>query len=77
VNWAKTTFSEEFPQLWLLAMGGLFIGVVSAFPNGLAGLYATYVEPRIDSLFARAKGASGAGSGPAITPAPAHGTPAE
>src|SRR6201993_2098464 len=66
VNWAKTTFSEEFPQLWLLAMGGLFIGVVSAFPNGLAGLYATYVEPGIDSLLTRVKGASGAGSGPAI-----------
>jgi urea transport system permease protein len=45
VNWAKTTFSESFPELWLLAMGGLFIAVVLAFPNGIAGLYATYIEP--------------------------------
>jgi len=45
VNWAKTSFSESFPELWLLAMGGLFIAVVLAFPNGIAGLYATYIEP--------------------------------
>lgn len=39
VNWAKTTFSETMPELWLLAMGGLFIAVVLFFPNGLAGLW--------------------------------------
>lgn len=39
VNWAKTSFSESFPELWLLAMGGLFISVVLLFPNGMAGLW--------------------------------------
>jgi len=39
VNWAKTVFSEAYPELWLFAMGALFIGVVLAFPGGLAGLY--------------------------------------
>jgi len=38
VNWAKTFFSESFPQLWLFFMGGLFIAVVMFFPNGLAGV---------------------------------------
>ena len=38
VNWGKTFFSESFPQLWLLFMGGLFIAVVMYFPNGLAGI---------------------------------------
>jgi urea transport system permease protein len=38
VNWGKSAFSESFPQLWLLLMGGLFIGVVMFFPNGLAGI---------------------------------------
>jgi urea transport system permease protein len=38
VNWAKTTLSESFPELWLFLLGGLFILVVMAFPNGLAGL---------------------------------------
>jgi len=55
VNWAKTSFSESFPELWLLAMGGLFIAVVLAFPNGLAGLYQTWVAPRIDKWLASLK----------------------
>lgn len=49
VNFAKTSFSESFPELWLFAMGALFIGVVMAFPNGLAGIYQTYIEPRLIS----------------------------
>ncbi|GGO89262.1 ABC transporter permease [Marinobacterium nitratireducens] len=44
VNAAKTTMSEAFPELWLFAMGALFIGVVLAFPNGLAGLYQTLLQ---------------------------------
>jgi urea transport system permease protein len=44
VNWAKTTLSESFPELWLFAMGGLFIAVVLAFPNGLAGIYDSLVN---------------------------------
>jgi urea transport system permease protein len=38
VNTGKSLFSENFPQLWLFAMGGLFIAVVVLFPNGLAGI---------------------------------------
>jgi urea transport system permease protein len=38
VNFGKTYFSETFPELWLYLMGGLFIGIVMFFPNGLAGL---------------------------------------
>jgi urea transport system permease protein len=47
VNFGKSYFSETFPQLWLFLMGGLFISVVMAFPNGLAGLYASHVRPRL------------------------------
>jgi len=39
VNTGKSLFSENFPQLWLFAMGGLFIAVVVLFPNGLAGVW--------------------------------------
>lgn len=53
VNWAKTSFSESFPELWLFAMGGLFIAVVMAFPNGLAGIYNTHVQPKLAQLFAK------------------------
>jgi urea transport system permease protein len=59
VNAAKTMFSEDFPQLWLFAMGALFIGVVLAFPDGLAGLYQTYLEPHLDRLMALLPGRSG------------------
>jgi urea transport system permease protein len=45
VNWGKTLFSESFPELWLFAMGGLFIAVVLAFPRGLAGLVTDYLVP--------------------------------
>ncbi|ALG90196.1 MAG: urea ABC transporter permease subunit UrtC [Pseudomonadota bacterium] len=53
VNWAKTTFSESFPELWLFGLGALFIAVVMAFPNGLAGVYAEHVAPRIARLLRR------------------------
>jgi urea transport system permease protein len=39
VNTGKSLFSETFPQLWLFAMGGLFIAVVVLFPDGLAGVF--------------------------------------
>jgi urea transport system permease protein len=50
VNWGKTLFSESFPELWLFAMGGLFIAVVLAFPRGLAGLVTDQIIPRLGSL---------------------------
>jgi urea transport system permease protein len=45
VNFAKTSFSESFPELWLFAMGGLFILVVLAFPRGLAGIMTDQIIP--------------------------------
>jgi urea transport system permease protein len=76
VNWAKTSFSETFPELWLLAMGGLFIGVVIAFPNGLAGLYTAYIEPRLIRLI-RTIRASVQGRGQGAADLISHGAPAE
>jgi urea transport system permease protein len=50
INWARTTFSEDLPQAWLFAMGALFILVVVAFPNGLAGIYRRYLDPLVDRM---------------------------
>jgi urea transport system permease protein len=61
VNFAKTSLSESFPQLWLFGLGALFIAVVLAFPNGLSGIWADYVQPRIDRLIASRKPKSGNG----------------
>jgi urea transport system permease protein len=62
VNFGKTYFSENFPDLWLFMMGALFIAVVMVFPNGLAGIHfaglrdklrsktrATRLEPAVSS----------------------------
>lgn len=59
VNWGKTLFSESFPELWLFAMGGLFIAVVLAFPRGLAGLMTDQIIPAISKLISRFGGAGG------------------
>ena len=45
VNFGKTYFSESFPDLWLFLMAAMFLGVVLAFPDGLAGLYTQKVRP--------------------------------
>lgn len=55
VNYGKSVFSESFPQLWLLLMGGMFIGVVMLFPNGLTGLYDSYVKGWVIKQLARFK----------------------
>jgi urea transport system permease protein len=73
VNFAKTTLSESFPQLWLFGLGALFIAVVLAFPNGLAGIWQDYVQPRIDRLIAGRARTSGGWTGGSI----ADGAPAE
>jgi urea transport system permease protein len=61
VNFAKTSLSESFPQLWLFGLGALFIAVVLAFPNGLAGIWRDHVQPRIDRLISSRKSKSGNG----------------
>ena len=55
IGWARTTFSEAAPQAWLLAMGSLFIFVVIALPNGLAGVYRQYMDPLLDRIMPKAK----------------------
>jgi urea transport system permease protein len=50
VNFGKTYFSESFPDLWLFMMAGMFIGVVLAFPDGLAGVYHKRIKPWLKRL---------------------------
>ena len=61
VNFAKTSLSESFPQLWLFGLGGLFIAVVIAFPDGLSGIWRDYVQPHIDRLMAARESKTGKG----------------
>ncbi len=59
VNYAKTSLSESFPELWLFGLGGLFIAVVLFFPNGLAGIWRDHVQSRLDRLIASRKSKKG------------------
>ena len=55
VNYARTSFSERLPEVWLFAMGALFILVVVAFPDGLAGVWRRYADPWLDRLLGVAR----------------------
>jgi urea transport system permease protein len=69
VNFGRTYFSESFPELWLLLIGGLFIGVVMVFPNGLAGIDLGRTRAWIAKIGARfPRGASKSESKPATLP---------
>lgn len=55
VNYAKTSLSESFPELWLFGLGGLFIAVVLFFPSGLSGIWRDHVQARLDRFFENRK----------------------
>ena len=38
VNYAKTYFTTALPDVWLYALGAIFVGVTLFLPRGLAGL---------------------------------------
>ncbi len=42
VSFGRTFFSEEFPALWMILMGAVFILVTLAFPRGVAGIVEDY-----------------------------------
>jgi len=56
VNWARSALSEQFPELWVLGLGALFIVVVIAFPQGLAGIYRRYLDPLVDRVLPPSRG---------------------
>jgi urea transport system permease protein len=40
VNWMQSWLTTSYPDVWLLFIGGLFMGVVLFFPDGVAGAVA-------------------------------------
>jgi len=38
VNYAKTVFTGILPEVWLFALGGLFVSVTLLMPDGLVGV---------------------------------------
>ncbi|MFN3765769.1 MAG: urea ABC transporter permease subunit UrtC [Aliihoeflea sp.] len=54
VNYAKTWFTAAYPDLWLFALGGLFVAVTLFLPKGIVGTIGRYFEDRRDTKAARA-----------------------
>src|SRR5215475_229413 len=65
VNWLQSILTTHYPDLWILVLGGLFVGVVLFFPEGLVGT--------AQKLLARVGGSNrrlAAPSAPATRPSP-------
>ena len=58
VNFAKTYLTGAIPEIWLFALGGLFIAVTLFLPKGIVGLIASLPRPRWRGLPAPAVSAS-------------------
>ncbi|GAB2806912.1 urea ABC transporter permease subunit UrtC [Actinocorallia aurea] len=63
MNWAKTTFSESWPDGWIYVQGGLFILVIMAAPRGIAGL-----ARQAGDLLARRRARTAEAAPPAAAP---------
>ena len=46
VNWAKSWFTGAFPELWLFALGGLFVASTLFLPKGIIGTWDAWRENR-------------------------------
>jgi urea transport system permease protein len=44
VNWGRSTFSEQFPDIWQYFLGALFVVVVLLFPQGIMGTLQTVFD---------------------------------
>ena len=63
VNWIQSWLTTSYPDVWLLFLGALFMGVVLFFPDGALGAF-----QRLAALFRRRRTVPGAT--PAAAPAP-------
>ncbi|MEM9627339.1 MAG: urea ABC transporter permease subunit UrtC [Pseudomonadota bacterium] len=46
VNYAKTYFTGAFPEIWLFALGGLFIATTLFLPKGILGTFRDWTRRR-------------------------------
>jgi urea transport system permease protein len=53
VNYAKTWFTSAYPELWLFALGGLFVAVTLLLPKGIVGTWNDFWAGRRDHKAAR------------------------
>jgi len=54
VNWLQSWLTTNYPDVWLLFLGGLFMGAVLFFPDGVVGALGR-LAARVRSLVARGR----------------------
>ncbi|HEX6212983.1 MAG TPA: urea ABC transporter permease subunit UrtC [Methylomirabilota bacterium] len=67
VNWIQSWLTTSYPDLWLLFLGALFMGVVLFFPDGVAGALG-----RLGGLLRRSRPGPTPAPAPAVAPTPLH-----
>lgn len=72
VNVGKSYFTGAFPELWLFALGGLFIGVTLFMPKGIVGTVQAYLARRKDFRQAADRDAAANDTKPQATPVAAE-----
>ncbi|WP_159950696.1 urea ABC transporter permease subunit UrtC [Rhizobium sp. 18065] len=72
VNVGKSYFTGAFPELWLFALGGLFIGVTLFMPKGIVGSVQAYLARRKDFRQAADRDAAANDTKPQATPVAAE-----
>jgi urea transport system permease protein len=65
VNWIQSWLTTSYPDLWLLFLGALFMGVVLFFPDGAAGALG-----RLGGLLRRSRPGPTPAPAPAVAPTP-------
>ena len=65
VNWLQSILTTHYPDLWILVLGGLFVGVVLFFPEGLVG-----TTQKLLGRFAGSRSPVSTPSAPATRPSP-------
>ncbi len=65
VNYAKSWFTAAYPELWLFALGGLFVAVTLVLPKGIVGTVGAW------SAAWRARNTASSSDGPPSAPEPA------
>jgi urea transport system permease protein len=66
VNWLQSILTTNYPDVWLLVLGGMFVGVVLFFPDGVIGA-AQRLLRRVSPAAVRAPvGLPAGAAGPAV-----------
>ncbi|MCW8345854.1 urea ABC transporter permease subunit UrtC [Vibrio sp. ZSDZ65] len=62
INYAKSWFTVEFPEVWLFALGGLFVLSTMYFPQGLIGFISDKTQLAKNKIGAKRKASDNANS---------------